>query len=411
MSAEPSASIFNKVLDGTPIRRTSVSLINVKSSSEEEKFNNSNTTPNNHINTTPTHNTTPIPTPTVIRRESYTNVQLHANRYMQEAANEALFKHDAALISQLQQENNLLKQQRIRDKTVISEYVTRTHNFTEEIKLKETFLEANKNLLQSIYKQLNILADLAQTKEIGHFKDHLSAVINTLSCHDTAIDILKVNHNHNERNDNNHNERNDKFHLLGEIEQDNKIKENRNQEQGLYSIKTINDKVTAFRKLFNDVDAEEDKTHNTETDELLTNNNDVDIEAILADEILMLMKENKTLKQNSLKMEKNLKQTTSTAIDLSLREAEENSRLQFELLASNQEILRLRDKVSNLSLNLEEFRHREIELLEVLEGVLIRVHELESNVWIDVVDQYRRPFHSDSKRSSPKTANNRPFKI
>jgi hypothetical protein len=324
---------------------------------------------------------------------------------MQEAANEALFKHDAALISQLQQENNLLKQQRIRDKTVISEYVTRTHNFTEEIKLKETFLEANKNLLQSIYKQLNILADLAQTKEIGHFKDHLSAVINTLSCHDTAIDILKVNHNHNERND--------KFHLLGEIEQDNKIKENRNQEQGLYSIKTINDKVTAFRKLFNDVDAEEDKTHNTETDELLTNNNDIDIEAILADEILMLMKENKTLKQNSLKMEKNLKQTTSTAIDLSLREAEENSRLQFELLASNQEILRLRDKVSNLSLNLEEFRHREIELLEALEGVLIRVHELESNVWIDVVDQYRRPpiFHSDSKRSSPKTANNRPFKI
>jgi len=408
---EPSASIFNKVLDGTPIRRTSVSLINVKTSSEEEKVYNSNTTPTTNNNNTTTTTTT-TPTPTVRHRDSYTNVQLHANRYMQEAANEALFKHDAALISQLQQENNLLKQQRIRDKTVISEYVTRTHNFTEEIKLKETFLEANKNLLQSIYKQLNILADLAQTKEIDHFKDHLSAVINTLSCHDTAIDILKVNHNHNVQKSP---DKNNKFHLLGEIEQDNKIEENRNQEQGLYNIKTINDKVTAFRKLFSDVDAEEDKTHNTETDELLTNNNDVDIEAILADEILMLMKENKTLKQNSLKMEKNLKATTSTAIDLSLKEAEENSRLQLELLASNQEILRLRDKVGNLSLNLEEFRHREIELLEALEGVLIRVHELESNVWIDAVDQYRRPpfsiFHSDSKRSSPKTANHRPFKI
>ena len=401
--SEPPASIFTKVLDGTPIRRTSVSLINVRSS-EEEKDNNSITTPTNtNTNTTPTNTN---PTPTVIRRESYTNVQLHANRYMQEAANEALFKHDAALISQLQQENNLLKQQRIRDKTVISEYVTRTNNFTEELKLKETFLEANKNLLQSIYKQLNILADLAQTKEIGHFKDHLSAVINTLSLHDTAIDILKVNHNHNERNDN---------HLLDEIEQDNKIKGNRNQEQGLYSIKTINDKVTAFRKLFNDVDAEEDKTHNTETDELLTNNNDVDIEAILADEILMLMKENKFLRQNSLKIEKNLKNTTSTAIDLSLKEAEENSRLQLELLASNQHILSLRDKLEHHQKTLEEFRHREIELLEALEGVLIRVHELESNVWIDVVDQYRRPafsiFHSDSKRSSPKTANHRPFKI
>ena len=403
-SVDPPASIFNRVLEGTPIRRTSVSLINVKSSSSDEKVNNSTST------------TTPTTTPSVIRRESYTNVQLHANRYMQEAANEALFKHDAALISQLQQENNLLKQQRIRDKTVISEYVTRTHNLTEDIKLKETFLEANKNLLQSIYKQLNILSDLAQTKEIDHFKDHLSAVINTLSCHDTAIDILKINHNHN-NNIQKSPERNNKFHLLGEIEEneDNKIEENRNQGQvSIYNIKTINDKVTAFRKLFNDVDADEDKTHNTETDELLTNNNDLDIEAILADEILMLMKENKTLKQNSLKMEKNLKATTSSAIDISLKEAEENSRLQLELLASNQEILRLRDKISHLSFNLEEFRHREIELLQALEGVLIRVHELERSVWMDAVDHRRPPlsiFHSGSKRSSPKTANHRPFKI
>ena len=146
--------------------------------------------------------------------------------------------------------------------------------------------------------------------------------------------------------------------------------------------------------------------------------NAADIEAILADEILMLMKENKQLKQNTMKMEKNLKSTTSTAIDISLKEAEENSRLQLELLASNQEILKLREKIksfqfenNNLFLSVEEFRRREIELLQALEGVLIRVHELESNVWLDAVDMRRNYTTTVRKSTSPKTNNYRPFKI
>jgi hypothetical protein len=401
---EPPASLVNKVLSGTPIKRESISFTNVTTSSDEKHKNNT---------------TSSIISPST-RRESlsYTNVQLHENRRHLTEANDALMRHDAAIITQLQQENNILKQQRIRDKTVISEFVTRTHNLAEDIKQRETLLEANRNLLQSIYKQLNILADLAKTQEIDHFKGHLSAVINTLSCHDTAIDILNMD------NDIKKSQEISKLHFPGDIEQE-KVDIRREREKkpvqvqetnrnDLYNIKTINDKISSFRKLFSDID-EDDKTHHTETDEILNDNNDiVDIEAILADEILMLMKENKQLKQSSMKMEKNLKSTTSTAIDLSLKEAEENSRLQLELLASNQEILKLRDKTkkievenSNLYSSIEEFRHREIELLQALEGVLIRVHELESNVWLDAVDM-RRPMFTNIRRS-PK--NYRPFKI
>lgn len=405
---QPPASLVTKVLSGTPIKRESISFTNVKIPSDSEEKYKDNTTSN-------------ITSPST-RRESlsYTNVQLHENRRHLTEANEALMRHDAAIITQLQQENNILKQQRIRDKTVISEYVTRTHNLAEDVKLKETLLDANKNLLRSIYKQLNILADLAKTQEIDHFKDHLSAVINTLSCHDTAIDILNISMEDNIKKsmeDVNIN----KLHLLGETEYKNygnrfdKEKKQEPNKNDLYNINTINEKISSFRKLFSDIDGDDDKTHNTETDDILNDNNDVvDIEAILADEILMLMKENKHLKQSSLKMEKNLKSTTSTAIDLSLKEAEENSRLQLELLASNQEILKLREKTkktesenSLLFSSIEEFRHREIELLQALEGVLIRVHELESNFWLDAVDMKRTVYNNI--RRSPK--NYRPFKI
>ena len=182
---EPPAHILNKIVHGTPIRRESLSFTNIKSNSNEKNISSS-------IDISPS-------TTGNIRRESlsYTNVQLHENRRYEREANEALFRHDAALIAQLQQENNILKQQRLKDKNIISEYVIRTHNLTENIKFKETLLEANKNLLQSIYKQLNILTDLAKTKEIEYLRDHLQAVISTLSCHDSAIDILNVSMNEN----------------------------------------------------------------------------------------------------------------------------------------------------------------------------------------------------------------------
>jgi len=407
---EPPAHILNKIVSGTPIRRESLSFTNIKSHSNEKNISSS-------IDISPTTGN--------IRRESlsYTNVQLHENRRYEREANEALFRHDAALIAKLQQENNILKQQRLKDKNIISEYVIRTHNLTEDIKFKETLLEANKNLLQSIYKQLNILTDLAKTKEIEYLRDHLQAVINTLSCHDSAIDILNVSMNENTiksleienfeeiekkllHENNNNNNNNTK----------NNNNNNNNNNNDLYKIKTISDKISSFRKLFNDVVETEDEVNKTEIDEMELENA-ADIEAILADEILMLMKENKQLKQNSMKMEKNLKSTTSTAIDISLKEAEENSRLQLELLASNQEILKLREKIksfqfenNNLFLSVEEFRRREIELLQALEGVLIRVHELESNVWLDAVDM-RRNHTTTVRKSSPKTNNYRPFKI
>lgn len=360
----PPISIYHKIVDGsTPIRRENLSMISATLTDDKNS---------------------------PLRRESlsYTNINLHENRKIAQEANDALLKHDAALILQLQNENNLLKQQRMRDKTVISEYVTRTHNLSEEILVKETFLDANKNLLQSIYKQLNILADLAKTKEIDHFRDHLTAVINTLSCHDTAIDILNISKNENKKSS-------DSIDI--DIEDKQHLDETKDNKNGLYNIKTIREKVTKMNNRFN---VENDQTENDET-----NNNEVDIEAILADEILQLMRENKHLKQNSLKLEKHAQKTTSTAIDLSLKEAEENSRLSLELLASNQEILKLREKVKLSSWTLEEFRHREIELLQALEGVIIRFHEIEcnvdSNVWLDAYEM------KNNKKRSPV----RPFKI
>lgn len=402
-SKEPPAHILNKIVSGTPIRRESLSFTNFKSQQYSSEKNNSYDISPSSVNN--------------VRRESlsYTNVQLHENRRYEREANEALFRHDAALIAQLQQENNILKQQRLKDKSIISEYVIRTHNLTEDVKLKETLLEANKNLLQSIYKQLNILTDLAKTKEIVYVRDHLQAVISTLSCHDSAFDILNVSINENtKKNENQEIEKQD-------VKELSQLHENSGQTNDLYKIKSISDKISSFRKLFNDVVETEDEVNNkTEIDEMELDN-EADIEAILADEILMLMKENKQLKQSTMKMEKNLKATTSTAIDISLKEAEENSRLQLELLASNQEILKLREKIksfqsdnTNLFSSVEEFRRREIELLQALEGVLIRVHELESNVWLDAVDMRRNLINPMIVRKSP--INNkppilRPFKI